>query len=134
MNITSFFLLYMVSVPIFFVIDMVWLGVIAKPFYQKQLTHLLGEVNWVAAIIFYLVFLVGLTFFATYPAMQAASLGKAALLGALFGFFTYATYDLTNYATLKGWPLSVVLVDIVWGTILGAVVAAGTVYIVGLFV
>lgn len=126
MNISTFLGLYLLSVPIFFIIDMVWLGLVAKNFYQDKIGHLLGDVNWVAAILFYLLFLVGLTFFATYPALQAQSWHKAALLGALFGFFTYMTYDLTNLATLKSWPLSIVVVDIAWGTVLGASVATAT--------
>lgn len=130
---TSFLLTYLISVPIFFVIDMVWLGVVARSFYQSQLGPLLGPVNWVAAIIFYLVFLLGLTFFATQPALQALSWQKALLLGALFGFFTYATYDLTNLATLKGWPLAVSLVDMAWGTVLGGAVATVTYFVVRLF-
>ncbi len=119
--------------PVFFIIDMIWLGLVANKFYQSQLGPLLGPVNWPAAIIFYLVFLVGLTFFAIYPAAAKASVFTALGLGAAFGFFTYATYDLTNLATLKDWPLKVVLVDIVWGTVLGASVAAGTVYLYQLF-
>ena len=126
MNIQTFLTLYAISVPIFFLIDMIWLGVVAKSFYQSQIGHLLGEVNWVAAIIFYLVFLVGLVIFAVYPGVQAGAWQTALIYGALFGFFTYATYDLTNLATLKDWPLSVTLVDMVWGTILGATVAVGT--------
>lgn len=123
MNIQLFFTLYAISVPVFFLIDMVWLGLIAKNFYQDKLGHLLGEVQWIPAILFYLLFLVGLTFFATYPGVQAVSWKTAALYGALFGFFTYMTYDLTNFATLKDWPVSVVIADIIWGTLLGAVVA-----------
>ena len=126
MNISLFTTLYALSVPIFFLIDMLWLGVIARDFYQTRLAGLLGDVNWVAAIIFYLIFLVGLTFFAIYPSVEARSLASALILGALFGFFTYATYDLTNLATLNDWPLTVALVDIVWGTVLGASVSAGT--------
>ena len=126
MNIVTFVWLYVISVPLFFIVDMVWLGLVAKDFYRSRLGNLVGDINWVAAIIFYLVFLVGLTFFATYPAVIKQSLVTAALLGALFGFFTYATYDLTNLATLKGWPLSVALVDMLWGTILGASVAVTT--------
>lgn len=126
MNIVTFVWLYIISVPLFFIVDMIWLGLIAKDFYRSRLGNLVGDINWVAAIIFYLVFLVGLTFFATYPAVIKQSLVTAALLGALFGFFTYATYDLTNLATLKGWPLSVALVDMLWGTILGASVAVTT--------
>jgi uncharacterized membrane protein len=121
-----FLTLYALSVPIFFIIDIVWLGVIARPFYQTYLADFLGPVNWVAAMIFYFVFLLGLTFFAIFPAVQANQWPVAALYGALFGFFTYATYDLTNYATLKDWPLIVVVVDIVWGVVLGASVAVLT--------
>lgn len=133
MNISTFLLLYGISVPVFFLIDMIWLGVVARDFYQARLGSLLGEVNWIAAIIFYLVFLLGLTFFAMYPAASASLWTKAVLYGALFGFFTYATYDLTNLATLRDWPLSVTLVDMVWGTVLGATVSGLTVYLFKLF-
>ena len=124
MNIQLFVVLYLISVPIFFIIDMLWLGIFAKDFYQTKLNHLLGEVQWGPAILFYLLFLLGLTYFATYPATLASSITMAATLGAAFGFFTYMTYDLTNLATLKDWPLSIVLVDIIWGTVLGATVAS----------
>jgi uncharacterized membrane protein len=129
MNISTFLSLYIISIPIFFIIDMFWLGVVAKNLYQNKLGHLLGEVNWLAAIIFYLVFLIGLTIFATYPALVSGKYTTALIYGALFGFFTYATYDLTNLATLRDWPLSITLVDIVWGTLLGASVAGITVYL-----
>lgn len=132
MNIQTFLTLYAISVPVFFAIDMVWLGLVASNFYKTQLGNLMGEINWPAAIIFYLLFLIGLTFFATYPALIKNSLFTAALLGGMFGFFTYATYDLTNLATLKGWPLSVTIVDMIWGTILGAAVCVVTVFIYGL--
>lgn len=126
MHIQLFLTLYAISVPIFFVIDMLWLGVVARPFYQTYLADFLGPVNWTAAIIFYLLFLLGLTFFAIFPAVQAGEWQMALLYGALFGFFTYATYDLTNLATLKDWPLIVVIVDIVWGIVLGGAVAVIT--------
>lgn len=128
MNIQTFVTLYLMSVPVFFAIDMVWLGFVASNFYKSQLGSLMGDINWTAAIIFYLVFLVGLTYFAIYPAAIKNSLLTAAMLGALFGFFTYATYDLTNLATLKNWPLSVTIVDMVWGTVLGATVSVVTLY------
>lgn len=121
--------LYAISVPIFMIIDLLWLGVIAKSFYRTRLDHLMGDINWPAAIIFYFVFLAGLTYFAIYPAATEGSWQTAVRLGALFGFFTYATYDLTNLATIKDWPLDVTLVDLVWGTILGASVAALTTFI-----
>lgn len=133
MNIQTFLTLYAVSVPVFFAIDMVWLGLVASKFYTSRLGHLMGDINWPAAIIFYLVFLVGLTLFATYPAVVKDSVQYALIWGALFGFFTYATYDLTNLATLRDWPLSVTIVDMVWGTVLGASVAALTVVVYGWF-
>jgi len=118
--------LYLLTVPIFFIIDMVWLGVIARGFYQTQLANFLGPVNWTAAIVFYLIYIVGIIIFAVAPALAQSSLYKAVLLGALFGFFTYATYDFTNLATLKDWPLTVVLVDVVWGAVLSGSVAAAS--------
>lgn len=126
MSVSTFLLLYTISVPLFLVIDLLWLGVVARGFYQAQLGHLLGEINWTAAIIFYFIFLAGLVFFAVYPAVLRSSLLVALCYGALFGFFTYATYDLTNLATLKDWPLPLAVVDIVWGTFLGGAVATAT--------
>jgi uncharacterized membrane protein len=128
MNMQTFFMLYLISVPVFFIIDMIWLGVVASSFYKNQLGDLM-QVSWVPAVLFYLVYLIGLIIFAVYPAVDANAWKTALLYGALFGFFTYATYDMTNLATLKDWPLPVVVVDIVWGTILGAVVASLTYYI-----
>ncbi len=125
MNIQLFIILYGLSVPVFFLMDMLWLGVLAKDFYQEKLGYIMGEVQWLPALLFYFIFLLGLTFFATYPAARAGEWKLGTLYGALFGFFTYMTYDLSNLATLKDWPLSVVVVDIVWGTFLGGLVAGG---------
>jgi uncharacterized membrane protein len=122
--------LYLLTVPVFFAIDMVWLGVVAKGFYQSRLAHLMGDINWPAAIIFYLTYIVGILVFAVVPALGAQSLMKALVFGALFGFFTYATYDLTNLATLKNWPMSVVVVDIIWGIVLSGSVATIS-YLIG---
>ena len=117
--------LYIATVPVFFLIDMVWLGLVARNFYQKQLGFILSDqVNWTAAVIFYLIFISGIILFAVLPALETKSLGNAALLVGLFGFFTYATYDLTNLATIKDWPIIVVIVDIVWGFVLCSAVAA----------
>ena len=116
--------LYFLTIPVFFAIDMVWLGYASRGFYKNNIGHLMSStVNWPAAIIFYLVFIVGILVFAVGPALKDNSPGKAVLLGALFGFFTYATYDLTNLATLKNWPVKVVVVDIAWGVVLCSSVA-----------
>lgn len=123
MNITTFSLLYIYAIPVFILCDILWIGFIAKNFYHDKIGFLLGPVNWVAAGIFYILFISGLTFFATYPGIQAQSIKLAIMYGGLFGFFTYLTYDLTNLATIKNWPVSVAVVDILWGTVLCAVVA-----------
>lgn len=130
MSLLQFAYLYLLTIPVFFLIDMLWLGVLAKGFYQDKLGGFLGPVNWTAAIIFYLIFIVGILIFAVAPALESQSLAKAVVLGALFGFFTYATYDLTNLATLKDWPIIVVVVDIVWGAVLSGSVAAVS-YLIG---
>ena len=122
---TYYLKLYLLTVPVFFVIDLLWLGVVARGFYQKQLGALLSpQVNWPAAIVFYLIYIVGILFFGVLPALEKQSLVRAFLWGGLYGFFTYATYDLTNMALIKGWPLKIVVVDIAWGTFLCAAVAA----------
>lgn len=114
----------MIALPVFFVIDMIWLGLVAKNFYQGQIGFLMkANVNWVAAIIFYLLFIVGLVIFVISPAVENNSLKQAILYGALFGLISYATYDLTNLATLKDWPLLVTIVDLIWGTVLGSTVS-----------
>ena len=125
MNISYYLKLYVLTVPVFFVIDIVWLGVIAKGFYRRNLSFVLStDVNWIAAITFYLIYIAGIIFFAVRPALASNTLRDAALLGSLFGFFTYATYDLTNMATIKGWPLKIVVIDILWGTCLCLLVAS----------
>jgi uncharacterized membrane protein len=109
---------------------MIWLGFVARGFYRNNLGHLLRpDVNWTAAIIFYLLYIMGILIFATMPALEKNSPWQAVLLGGLFGFFAYATYDLTNLATLKDWPVIVVWVDILWGVFLTASVAAGSFFI-----
>lgn len=102
------------------VIDMLWLGVIAKSTYASAMGPLLSpHPNLWAAAAFYLLFPVGLLIFAVLP--QADSpLWKAALMGALFGFFAYATYDLTNLAVIKDWPLGLTFIDLAWGTMVSA--------------
>lgn len=111
--------LYALTFVAFFVIDMLWLGLIAKGFYRKHLGYLMApDVNWPAAIVFYLLFIAGILVFVVVPGLKAGSMGATVLRGALFGLITYATYDLTNLATVKNWPLAVTLVDMVWGSVL----------------
>lgn len=129
MTLLQFFYLYVMTIPAFLLIDMIWLGTVATTFYRSQIGFLLGPVNWGAAVIFYLLYIVGIIVFAVHPALEADSLGKAILLGALFGFLAYATYDLTNLATLKDWPILVTIVDLIWGTILTSSVAAVSYYL-----
>ena len=122
-----FIKLYFIALPIFFGMDMIWLGVAAKNFYAKQIGFLMkANVNWSAAILFYLLFLAGLVVFVIAPAVEKDSWAHALLLGALFGLITYATYDLTNLATLKDWPLVLTVVDLTWGMVLAGSVSVGT--------
>jgi len=125
-----FLKLYSIALPVFFVIDMIWLGLIAKNFYRAQIGSLMKpDVNWLAAIIFYLIFIAGLVVFVITPAMQKDSWIQAVFLGALFGLVCYATYDLTNLAVAKDWPLLVTLVDLLWGATLAASVSIITYFI-----
>ena len=127
MTIAGFLKLYAVALATFLVIDLVWLGVVARSFYQAQLGHLMRpNVNWAAAVVFYLIFVVGIVILAVWPAIDRRSLTHAVLLGALLGLVSYAAYDLTNFATLDGFPLKVVVVDIVWGTVLCGTISAVT--------
>ena len=125
-----FLKLYLIALPIFFIVDMIWLAVIAKNFYKNQIGFLMKpDVNWTAAIIFYLLFLVGVVLFVIEPALEKKNLMFALGRGALFGLITYATYDLTNLATLKDWPLKVVVVDMIWGAVLSGTVCGSSYWI-----
>lgn len=116
--------LYLVSLAAFFAIDMVWLGLVARSFYQQQLGFLMApNPNWFVAVLFYLLFVGGLLFFVVIPGLNANSLKATLLKAALFGLITYATYDLTNLATLKDWPVLLSIVDMLWGTILSVSVS-----------
>lgn len=122
-----FIKLYLIATGIFFAIDMVWLGVIAKNLYAKYLGYLMSpNINWLAAIIFYLLFIVGLVVFVISPGLASGSLVKTAGLAALFGLVTYATYDLTNLATIRDWPILITIIDLIWGATLSTLVAIFT--------
>ena len=125
-----FIKLYAIALPIFFAIDMMWLGLVAKGFYTKQIGSLLKpDVNWTAAILFYLLFIIGLVVFVITPAVEKNSWTHALLFGALFGLVCYATYDLTNLAVAKDWSLLVTIVDLAWGAVLAASVSTATYFI-----
>lgn len=110
---------YLATAAIFLVIDFLWLGYIANTFYFSRLGDLLlDKPNLGVAAMFYAVYVIGVVIFAVGPALKAGSWQTALIYGALFGFFCYATYDMTNLATLKGWPVSVTVVDVIWGTVL----------------
>jgi uncharacterized membrane protein len=122
-----FIKLYLIALTVFFAIDMVWLVLVAKKFYQEQIGFLMKpDINWFAAIIFYLLFIAGLVTFVISPAIEKHSWLHALLFGAFFGLITYATYDLTNLATLKNWPILVTIVDLIWGTVLSASISVIT--------
>jgi uncharacterized membrane protein len=119
-----YFLAWLVTATVMVALDLLWLGVVAKPYYQQGIGHLLAEQPRVAVIVlFYALYAVGLVVFAVTPIRGSISLSDTALNAALFGLFAYATYDLTNLATLKGWPVGLALVDIAWGTLVSAVSA-----------
>jgi uncharacterized membrane protein len=116
---------YCITLFVFLVLDAIWLGLIAQPFYQAQIGFLLAKnPNWAAAGVFYLLYAAGLVTFVVEPALQAGTTpGRAALRGAFFGLVAYATYDLTNLATVDRWPIAITAVDMAWGAALGALTA-----------
>lgn len=115
---------YAVVLVVFMGVDLIWLGFIAKNLYAKYLGHLLSpNVNWLAAIIFYLLFIVGILVFVLQPALSDGNITQLIFRAALFGLITYATYDLTNLATLKDWPVTITVIDLIWGTSLSTLVS-----------
>ena len=122
--------LYFVSLVVFFAVDMVWLGLVARSFYKKYLGYLMAPtVKWFPAIIFYLLFIVGILVFVVLPGVKENSLQSTILKALLFGLITYATYDLTNLATINQWPLAVTLVDLIWGMVLSTIVSVAGFYL-----
>jgi len=118
---------YTIALVTFLALDSLWLGWIASGFYREQIGFMLrDEVYLPAAAVFYLTFVAALTHFAILPAIRTKNVKSSWLNGAFFGFATYAAYDLTNLAVTKDWPLAVTIVDLAWGTSLGAVVSGIT--------
>jgi len=125
-----FIKLFFVALPVFFALDMFWLGLVARKFYRSQIGFMLkDEVNWPAALLFYLIFIFGLVHFVISPAVEKGQWSAALWNGVIFGLVTYAAYDLTNLATAKDWPLLVTIVDLLWGMTL-----AGSVSVISFFI
>ncbi len=117
---------YFISLVTLTILDGIWLGLFMKTFYAQHLAHLLAPTfNLIPAIIFYLAYPVGISILVILPTIHK-SLLTTALMGALLGFIAYGTYDFTNHATLKAWPLSVTIVDLIWGTLVTSSVATIT--------
>jgi uncharacterized membrane protein len=122
---------YLITLVVFLVLDAIWLGVISRRLYQAQIGFLMAKKpKWAAAGVFYLLFVVGLVVFCVSPGIREGSLGQAAWRAALFGLVTYATYDLTNLATVEGWPLLVTIIDLAWGTTLATATTLLSVWLV----
>ena len=122
-----FIKLFLITIVVFLLIDIFWLGVVAKNIYAKEIGRLMKRnVNWLAAFIFYGIFIAGLVFFVIGPSVEDESILTAVLSGAIFGFVTYSTYDLTNLSVLKGWSLKITVIDILWGTFLASSVSVLT--------
>lgn len=121
---------YLLTLFPFTLLDALWLGLVAPAFYRSQIGYIMAESpNWLAAVLFYLLFVAGMAVFVTGPGIRAGDVKTAALRGAFFGLVTYATYDLTNLATLEGWPVLMTVVDMAWGTLLGGITAAAAVWL-----
>ncbi|MGN7294443.1 MULTISPECIES: DUF2177 family protein [unclassified Rhizobium] len=116
---------YLSTAAVFFGLDFLWLGTVATGFYRSQLGEMMRErPNFVAAGAFYLVYVAGIVYFAVHPYIAGGSWSQALFAGALLGLVAYGTYDITNLATLKSWPLPMSLVDLAWGTLLTGTAAA----------
>jgi uncharacterized membrane protein len=126
----DFFIQVLVTLLIFTLVDLVWLVKVAPKLYRKYIGHLMSDrVNIAAAALFYVVFIVGLVYFVIGPHINNPLM--AFLSGAMFGLVTYATYDLTNLATLKAWPVTITVIDLIWGTLVTAVTSVLVVFIIG---
>lgn len=122
---------YLIAFIIFILADFVWLGFVAKDFYKAELGHLMADnVRWIPAIIFYLLFVFALKFFAIDPALKENDWTIALISGAFLGLVSYGAYDLTNFATLKGWSLQMTLVDMLWGSFISGLTSLATFFIV----
>ena len=121
---------YLITFIVFISVDLIWLGVVAKKLYSRELGYIMSpKPNWMAAIVFYLLFVGGIVFFVLNPALSKNSWTYALFVGMFFGLITYSTYDLTNLATLKDWPILITVIDLTWGTTLGGLTAVVSYFI-----
>lgn len=128
----DFFIQVLVTFLVFTVVDLFWLVKVAPKLYRKHIGHLMADkVNRISALLFYVIFIIGLVFFVIYPHQDNLWLGVG--YGAMFGLVTYATYDLTNLATLKQWPLTITVIDLAWGTFVTAVTSGLVILLLGAF-
>lgn len=128
MTVSSFLKMYGVGLVTFFALDLVWLGLVAKGFYQREMGHLTRpDVQWLPAVLFYLIFVAALVVFVAAPAVERQSVGRAVAYGAFFGLAAYAAFDLTALALLRDFPVTVAVVDLAWGAVLSATVSAAVV-------
>lgn len=124
--------LFIIAFIVFLAIDAVWLGLVAPKLYKEYIGHLMTDKpNFIAALIFYVVFIIGLVYFVIEPNVVDQNLKRLIVSALLFGFVTYATYDLTNLATLKDWPITITVIDLVWGSFLSFATSILTFYIYG---
>ncbi len=129
----EFLKLYLIAFVVFIIIDGLWLGIISKKLYKKELGHLMStSVNYIAAVVFYLLFIVGLVYFVILPGITDKNVGEIIISGLLFGLISYSTYDLTNLATLKSWPLKITIIDLIWGSFLSTSVSLVTYFLYNL--
>ena len=125
---------YAASFIVFAGLDFIWLGIVAHGFYRSQIGHLIADkFNLPAAAAFYLLYVLGVMIFVITPAASAGGVSRAFVQGVMFGLFCYGTYDLTNLATLKSWPLPLTLIDMAWGAFLTGIAAAAGTYVAGRF-
>jgi len=118
---------FFIAFAVFLGIDMLWLTVIAQKFYKAQIGHLMADkAKLLPAAIFYVLFIAAMVYFVIAPALEHQNLSRLILSAAIFGLVTYATYDLTNMATLKDWPVLVTVVDLAWGTFISLAVSVIT--------
>lgn len=125
---------YFIILVVFLVIDFLWLGLIAPKLYQKHIGHLMAEkVSFLPAIIFYLIYALALLVFVVNPAVENKNLMQALVKGLFLGFVMYATYDLTNQATLRDWPATITIIDLIWGSFVTAMTCIGSTYTIQYF-